>query len=176
MKSAFAVTCCLALAAVLGFSQTKHEKHAQATTMTDQQFIDQAAQSDMLEAHLGQMAADQAAGVNVKNYAETLVTDPTKDYQQLTEIAAKDNFTVPKGVDAEGDRVIEPFDKLKGDAFDNRYLHETIESDMKTLELYTRESKDAQNSDVRNYASAALPALNKQLDSAKDLEKQLAKK
>ena len=45
--------------------------------MTDQQFIDMAAQTDMLEAHLGQMAANQAASQDVKDYAQMLVTDHT---------------------------------------------------------------------------------------------------
>jgi len=173
MKRAFAAACCLVF---LPLSALAREKHAPATPMTDQQFVDLAAQTDMLEAHLSQMAQNQAAGQDVKNYAETLVTDPTKDYQQLTEMSAKDDFTVPKALDSERDRTIEPFKKLHGNAFDNRYLHETIESYTRAIDLYNRESKDAQNNDVKNYAAATLPTLNKQLDSARDLEKKLDKK
>ncbi|HTW81270.1 MAG TPA: DUF4142 domain-containing protein [Terracidiphilus sp.] len=173
MKRAFAAVCCIVF---LPLPALAREKHAPATPMTDQQFIDLAAQTDMLEAHLGQMAQNQAVGQDVKSYAETLVTDPTKDYQQLTEMATKDNFSVPKGLDSERDKMIEPFDKLKGNAFDSRYIHETIEGYTKAIDVYTRESKDAQNSDIKNYAAATLPTLNKQLDGAKDLEKKIDKK
>jgi putative membrane protein len=178
MKPAFAAVCCLALLAVPAMSQKKHA-HAtpkSATPMTDQQFIDMAAQTDMLEAHLGQMAANQAASQDVKDYAQMLVTDHTSDYQQLTELAAKDNLTVPKGLDAEHNKMIAPFDKLNGKTFDQRYVHEMIEGHTKAIAVYTKESNDAQNSDVKSYAAATLPTLNKHLDGAKDLEKKPAKK
>jgi len=177
MKRAFATACCLALIAIPAVSQKKHAHATKpATPMTDQQFIDMAAQTDMLEAHLGQMAANQAASQDVKDYAQMLVTDHTNDYQQLTEMAAKDNFTVPKGLDAEHNKMIAPFDKLNGKAFDQRYIHEMIEGHTKAIAIYTKESNDAQSSDVKSYAAATLPTLNKHLDAAKDLEKKPGKK
>jgi len=172
MKRTFAAICCLALIAAPAFAQKKHaHEHAAATPMTDQQFIDMAAQTDMLEAHLGQMAANQASSDDVKTYAQMLVTDHTNDYQQLTEMAAKDNFTVPKGLDEEHNKMIAPFDKLNGKAFDERYIHTMIEGHTKAIEVYTKESNDAQNPDVKSYAAATLPTLNKHLDDAKGLEK-----
>jgi putative membrane protein len=81
-----------------------------------------AAQTDMMEAHLGQMAADQASSQNVKTYAQMLVTDHTADYQQLGTLAAKAGLTVPTGLDAAHNKMIAPFEKLKGAAFDSRYV------------------------------------------------------
>jgi putative membrane protein len=37
--------------------------------------------------------------------------------------------------------------------------------------VYTKESTDAKNADLKSYASATLPTLQKHLDSAKDLSK-----
>jgi putative membrane protein len=175
MKSAFAAICCLALIAAPAFAQKKHaHEKAPATPLTDQQFIDMAAKTDMLEAHLGQMAANQAASQEVKDYAQMLVTDHTNDYQQLTEMATKDNLTVPKGLDDEQNKVIASFDKLNGKAFDERYIHTMIEGHTKAIEVYTKESNDAQSADVESYAAATLPTLNKHLDGAKGLEKKPA--
>jgi putative membrane protein len=143
--------------------------------MTDQQFLDMAAQTDMLEAHLGQMAANQAAGQDVKDYANMLVTDHTGDYQQLTALAAKDGLTVPTAIDAAHNKMIAPFEKLKGAAFDSRYLHEMIAGHTEAIGVYTKESTDAQNADVKAYASATLPTLQKHLDGAKDLAKKPSK-
>jgi putative membrane protein len=144
--------------------------------MSDQKFIDMAAQTDMLEAHLGQMAADQAGSQGVKDYASMLVTDHTADYQQLTALAAKDNLTVPKGLDAAHDRMIAPFDKLKGAAFDSHYVHEMVAGHTEAIGVYKKEAADAENADVKSYASATLPTLNKHLDQAKELEKKPAGK
>ncbi len=42
-----------------------------AVLANDQHFVDFAAQTDMMEAHLGQMAADQASDQGVKDYAQS---------------------------------------------------------------------------------------------------------
>ena len=143
--------------------------------MTDQQFIDMAAQTDMLEAHLGQMAADQAGSLDVKEYAQMLVTDHTGDYQALNALASKAGLTVPTALDAAHDKMVAPFEKLKGAAFDSRYTHAMIEGHTGAIEVYTKESDSAQNADVKAYVSATLPALHKHLDAAKDLAKKPSK-
>lgn len=171
MKSVFSLICCAALCAVPALAQ----KPA-AGAMTDQQFVDWAAQTDMLEAHLGQMAADQASSQEVKDYAQMLVADHTSDYQQLGNIAAKANLTVPMGLDDEHNRMVAPFEKLKGAAFDTRYVHEMVEGHTKAISVYTKEAADAQTPDLKSYASQTLPALQKHLDGAKDIAKKGSKK
>ncbi len=129
----------------------------------------------MLEAHLGQMAADQASRQDVKDYAQMLVSDHTSDYQKLGDLAAKANLTVPKGLDTGHDKMIAPFEKLKGTAFDSRYVHEMIEGHTKAIAVYKKESTDAQNADLKEYASETLPTLEKHLDGARDLLKKPSK-
>ena len=173
MKSILSIFCCLALCCLTASAQ---KEHAAAKPMTDQQFVDMAAQTDMMEAHLGQMAADQAAGQDVKDYANMLVTDHTANYQQLTVLAAKDGFSVPQGLDAAHNRMIAPFEKLKGAAFDSRYTHDMIAGHTEAIGIFTKEAADAQNEDLKAYASTTLPALHKHLDGAKDLAKKPSKK
>ncbi|MGD0730134.1 MAG: DUF4142 domain-containing protein [Terracidiphilus sp.] len=168
MKSILSIVCCLAICCLPALAQ---KKHAAKGGMTDQKFVDMAAQTDMLEAHLGQMAANQADRQAVKDYAQMLVTDHTADYQQLTALAAKDGLMVPKGLDAAHNRMIAPFDKLNGAAFDKRYIHTMIEGHTEAIGIYNKEAADAENSDVKAYASATLPTLQKHLDGAKTLSK-----
>jgi putative membrane protein len=169
MKSVLSIVCCVAICCLPALAQKEHA--AKGEPMTDQKFLDMAAQTDMLEAHLGQMAADQAASQGVKDYASMLVTDHTADYQQLTALAAKDSLTVPTALDAAHNKMIAPFEKLKGAAFDTRYAHEMVAGHTEAIGVYKKESADATNADVKAYASATLPTLQKHLDSAKDLAK-----
>jgi putative membrane protein len=162
---------CCALGAVPALAQK-----AGATAMSDQQFIDFAAQTDMTEAHLGQAAANQAASQEVRDFAQMLVTDHTTDYTQLGTIATKAGLTVPKGLDAKHDKMVAPFEKLKGAAFDHRFSREMVMGHTKAIAEYKREAQDAQNPDVKAYASQALPTLEKHLQTAKDLEKKPAAK
>lgn len=166
MKLAVSAICCAALCCLPALAQ----KPA-AAGMTDQQFVDMVAQTDMLEAHLGQMAQNQASAQDVKDYAQMLITDHTSDYQKLESLAEKSNLTVSKGLDAAHDKMIAPFEKLNGAAFDHRYIHEMIEGHTKALDVYKREASDATSADLREYASETLPTLQKHLDGAKDLLK-----
>src|ERR1039458_10820364 len=86
MKRILSAICCLTLCCLPALAQKEHA--AKDAAMTDQDFINMAAQTDMLEAHLGQMAADQASSQDVKTHAQMLVTDHTADYQQLGTLAA----------------------------------------------------------------------------------------
>jgi len=146
-----------------------------ALSGTDQQFANTAAQTDMLEAHMGQVAQEKSSNQGIKDFAQMLVTDHTNDYQQLSTIVKKDSGTVPNGLDAARNRMIAPFEKLKGPAFDRRFLQDMVAGHQKAIAEYEREAKDGQNPDLKSYANQALPTLHKHLDTARDLEKHKGK-
>ena len=121
MKPVLSAVCCLVLCTMPALAQKKAAKAAAGAAMTDQQFVDFAAQTDMVEANLGQMAASVGESEEVKNYGQTLASDHTTDFNELYKVAQQANLTRPNAIDAEHDRaMIDPFQKLKGAAFDKR--------------------------------------------------------
>lgn len=166
MKSVLAaiIGCGIVSLAVLG--QTPAEPTG------DQAFVDLAAQTDMTEAHLGQLAAEQASSQGVKDFAQMLVTDHTNDYNTLTAAATKAGLTVPKGLDAKQDKMIAPFEKLKGKMFDKRFIAAMISGHDAALKAYTKESQDGTNADIKAYAAQTLPALEKHKAAAQALLKE----
>ena len=62
MKLMLAAVCCLSLLSMPALGQKG--KKATGAPMTDQQFVDFAAQTDMVEANLGQLAANAATGAS----------------------------------------------------------------------------------------------------------------
>lgn len=168
MRSVLSAVCCLALCTAPALAQ---KAAAGAATMSDQQFVDFAAQTDMVEANLGQLAQQAAASQAVKSYGQMLVNDHTADYHQLQMIAKQAGLTAPDAIDAEHDKaVIGPFHKLKGKEFDHRYIHLMVEGHTKAIATYKKEAKDAQNVAIKTYAQEALPVLQKHLDDAKAIE------
>jgi putative membrane protein len=124
----------------------------------------------MVEANLGQLTQTAASSQAVKDYAQMLVTDHTKDFNQLYDVAHQANLTRPEAIDAEHDKMmIDPFQKLNGAAFDHRYVQEMIAGHSKAIAIYKKEAADAQNPAVKSYAEQALPVLEKHLDDAKAL-------
>jgi putative membrane protein len=171
MNNILSAVCCVVLCCFPALAQKHHARGAEAAAMTDQQFMDFAAQTDMTEANLGQLASSNASRDAVKTYAQMLVTDHTNDYSQLSTIAGKATLVVPKGLDREHSKMVAPFQNLKGAAFDHRYIQEMITGHTKAIAVYTKEGANAQNADVKAYANQTLPTLQKHLDGAKDLAK-----
>lgn len=170
MKRLLTAVCCMTLLSIPAVSQKKaHEAKAKGG-MTDQQFVDFAAQTDMVEANLGQLAGNVGDNQQVKDYGQTLVTDHTQDFGNLKAAAQQANLTVPDAIDAAHNKsMIDPFQKLKGKAFDHKYIQEMIAGHTKALEMYKKEAADAENPAIKSYAETAIPVLEKHLAGAKDL-------
>jgi putative membrane protein len=164
MKQMLAAVCCLSLVTLPALAQK--EKKGAGAPMTDQQFVDFAAQTDMVEANLGQRAETSGESQAVKDYGQMLATDHTNDYKQLADVA----------IDAEHNKMLGPFYKAEGAAFDKKYVADMVAGHTKALEIYKKEAADAQNSALKSYAEQALPVLQKHLDGAKDIAKQPAAK
>lgn len=177
MKPIVFGTLSLAMLLVPAFGQTKmgkmHEKMGHV--MTEQAFVDFAAQTDMTEAHLGQAAQEQASAQAVKDYGQMLNTDHTKDYSMLSTAAASAGVQVPKGLDAKHDAMVKPMDKLKGAAFDHKFAHEMVAGHTAAIADFNRYAQEGQNAALKAYATSALPVLQKHLDQAKTLLSPAAK-
>jgi len=144
---------------------------AQAGGGSDQDFLNFAAQTDMTEAHLGQMAQDQGASQAVKDLGQMLVTDHTNDYKQLGMLASKAGLILPKGIDTKHDKMIAPFEKLKAKMFDRHYTREMVAGHTAAIATYQKEASDGQNADLKAYAKDTLPTLEKHKKAAQDAEK-----
>lgn len=178
MRRILTAVCCIAMVAAPVLAQKKAAeakgaaKGAMHGAMTDQDFVNMAAQTDMVEANLGQLAQQSGDQQAVKDYGQMLTTDHTQDYQNLQAAAQQANLTVPTAIDAEHNKkMIDPFQKLKGAAFDKKYGMEMVEGHAKAIEIYKKEAENAQNPSIKSYAEAALPVLEKHLAAAKDLGK-----
>ena len=169
MKYVVSAVCCIALCSVPALAQ---KKPMRGPAMSDQQFVDFAAQTDMVEANLGQLAGTVASSQPVKDYAATLVTDHTNDFHQLHDAAQKANLKVPDAIDTKSNKaMIDPFQKLKGSAFDHRYVRDMIAGHTKAIDVYTKEAADAKDPALKSYAEDALPVLQKHLADAQGIEK-----
>ena len=124
MKRILLAVCCIALGS---FTVLAQKKAAGASAMTDQQFVDFAAQTDMVEANLGQLAQTAVFFPASERLREMLVTDYTKDFNQLYDTAHQTSLNRPDAIDAAlNKKMIDPFQKLQGAAFDRHYIQGMI--------------------------------------------------
>lgn len=144
---------------------------AAALSNTDKQFLITAARTDMIEAHEGQMAENQANRANVKDLGKLLVQDHTQSYEELTALSSKTGVSIPKGIDAARVSALEPLLHLKGDRFDRAFSRDEIAAHRRALAAFKREAEHGQDADVKAYASSMIPTLEKHLQLAEECSK-----
>jgi putative membrane protein len=168
MKTILSALCCLVLFSLPALAQ---KKAATTAPMTNQEFVDFAAQTDMVEANLGQLAQDVAASQAVKDYGKMLVTDHTADYQKLQSVATQAGLTVPTAIDAKNNKaMIGPFHALKGAAFDHKYISAMVTGHTQALAIYNKEADATTDATIRTYAQGTIPVLEKHLQDAKTIQ------
>ncbi len=164
MKRALSAICCLFVFVAPALAQ-------KAAPMSDQKFLDTAAQTDMVEVHLGTLAQDSASSQAVKDYGRMLVADHTQDFQKLQSLAQQAGLALPTAIDNDHNKsLIAPLHKLKGKAFDHTYIQDMIAGHTAALALYKKEAHDATNPAVRSYAQDTIATLEKHLDAAKAIQ------
>lgn len=156
---------CGAICCIPALAQTP----AATATTADKDFITFVAQTDMTEAHFGQLAQDQATDQDIKDFGQTLVTDHTKDYNAITALGTKLGADVPKGIDAAHNKMIDPVAKLKGRAFDRRFLSDMVKGHEQAIAKYKKEADSGDNADLKAYAAATIPTLQMHLQKAEEL-------
>ena len=165
IKSMITGFCCFAFCCAMAFAQ------GDAISKSDQDFLKMAAETDMTEAHLGQMAQEQASEQGVKDLGQMFIQDHTKDYQTVSQLATKAGATVPNGIDSAKIAPIRSLQHLKGKSFDRRFIQESISGHEKAIVAYKKESEQGENADIKAYATQTLPTLEAHLQKSQDLTK-----
>lgn len=140
-----------------------------ALSNADANFMKMAAIANMTEAHLGQMAENQASEQGVKDFGDKLSKDHTSAYEGLTVLANKTGETIPKAIGK--DKNIERLMHVKGDRFDRSFLPEEVQSHKTAIAAFKNEAEKGENADVKAWAKSMIPTLEAHLQTAEGLEK-----
>ena len=138
---------------------------------TDKHFLNAAANNDMIEAHLGQMAETQASDSGVKDFAKRIVDDHSHAYTQLLELASKTGDAIPRGINIRRDHAAAQLVHLQGARFDRAFIRDEITDHERALAAFKREAAHGTNPDVKALASQMIPMLEQHLSSARQLVK-----
>jgi putative membrane protein len=164
MKRTLSAVCSLSIFLVPALAQN-------ASPMIDQKFLEFAAQTDMVEANLGNFAQSAASSRSVKDFGSMVASDHTQDYQKLESLAQQAGLTLPTAIDAEHNKsLVGPLHALKGAAFDHTYIQDMVAGHTQAIATFKKEAETAMNPALKAYAQATLPTLQKHLDAAKAIQ------
>ncbi len=141
--------------------------------MSDQQFIRKAAEDDVAEVQMAQLAQQKAVDDNLKQMAQHLMNDHQQNEDQLKQIAQQQGVTWPTQPDKRDEAKYDRLSKLDGQQFDKAFIREQVKDHKKDVAIFQRESQDAKDQAVKQYASQTLPTLQQHLQMVQSSAQQL---
>ena len=136
---------------------------------SDQRFMKTSAETDMMAAHLGQMAESQSSHQNMKDFGKKLSMDHTNSYGGLSVLSNKTGETIPKAL--KPDKTIDHLAHLKGASFDHEFIMQETRTQKAAVTAFKNEAEHGENSDVKAWANSMLPTLEADLQTAESLAK-----
>ncbi|RZI85892.1 MAG: DUF4142 domain-containing protein [Rubrivivax sp.] len=137
---------------------------------SEKQFLTDAATGGQYELAVAQLAQSQASDSSVKSYAAMLVNDHTVANQKLQQLAQRHNVVLPTRLPPDKQKVIDKLTKATGAEFDRQFVQVVGLHDHKTdIGLFEKASREAKDTEVREFASSTLPTLRAHLSAAQNL-------
>ena len=136
----------------------------------DAEFLVEAADINLMEIHMGKMAAEKATLPEVKDYAKKMETDHQKSLDDLTALASSKNITIPGTPSEETMKMHEKFADKSGYDFDRAFMNEMVDGHEKAVNKFEKAADNCEDTDIKAWASNSLPDLRAHLESAKMLK------
>ncbi|WP_027778507.1 DUF4142 domain-containing protein [Paraburkholderia caledonica] len=133
----------------------------------DQQFIQDASQSDATEIAASKIALKNSSDPRVKKFAQQMITDHTKLSRSMGALAAKKGFATTPSADS---ALVGKLQTLKGQKFDEAYVEQIgLEAHQRAVDLFQQESQSGTDSQLKAAAARALPIIKHHLEMAQQL-------
>jgi len=173
----FATSAVLLAALAPAFAQSVPEKtginSAIGIAPKTQDFVTEAAQSDMLEIASSKLALTKSDSDKSKRFAEQMIKDHTATSEELKGIVSsgKTNVSLPAAMEKAHQDKLDRLAKLNGKDFTKQYDDMQLAAHKDAVSLFERYAKGGDNADLKAFAGKTLPHLQQHLMMAQDLSK-----
>ena len=157
-----------------GLISAQNSKMSSGFSPADIRFANDAAMGGQMEVELGRIAIRNGSSDKVKEFGQHMIDDHTNAGNELMSIARKHNLTLPKGLDANEQKMVDQFSALNGTAFDDQYMTDMLRDHQKDIASFQTEIAEGSNADLKDFASATLPTLQEHLRLAQKTENALS--
>jgi putative membrane protein len=134
----------------------------------DADFLVEAAQANKAEIDAGRIAVAKTSNNDVKRFAQHMIEDHSTAYSDLKDLAYKKDFRVPSSPSQEQLKAALKLGEVSGADFDRQYMDLMVKDHEKAVSLFEKNSMQAKDADVRDWAGKILPTLQKHLKMAKE--------
>jgi len=138
-----------------------------------QDFIKEAAVSDMFEVQSSELAMQKSSDTPTKNFAKKMIQDHTKTTSDLKSLVSggKVPGDIPTAMDNSHQSKLDKLKALSGTDFNQQYHKDQEIGHKDAVSLFDRYSKGGDNAALKEWATATLPHLQDHLKQAEALNK-----
>jgi putative membrane protein len=138
----------------------------------DSMFMTHAAADGMAEVQMGQMALQKTSDPKVKQLAQRIVDDHTAANGKLRALAQQKQVTLPTAPMKDAQDKAATMNSMDGAKFDQAWTAAMVDDHQKAVKMFSDETTQTQDADVRTFAQATLPTLKSHLQMAQQLQNQ----
>jgi putative membrane protein len=137
-----------------------------------QDFVTEAANSDMLEIESSKLVAAKADAKD-KAFADQMIKDHTATSAELKGLVSsgKVQVNMPAAMDKAHGAKLDKLSSLSGADFAKAYEDMQLSAHKDAVSLFERYAKSGDNADLKGFAAKTLPRLREHLKMAEDLNK-----
>jgi putative membrane protein len=140
---------------------------------SDKQFLAKAAQSDVNEIKLSQLAEEKASNPAVKAFAQKMVAEHKKLSASMKPFADSWELTAPTDLDDDHKQEYSKLNGLSGADFDKEYVDQMVSDHTKALDAFTTEAKDTRDAKFKATVLKGKTVVAAHKNMAYDLKKKL---
>lgn len=141
---------------------------AQDAKMSPQDFVNNAASSDMFEIQSSKLALQNGTSKNVKDFANMMIKDHTKSSEDLKAAAQKDGAALPAEMSEKHATLIKTLQGATGQGFDAAYTDAQMNGHQEALSLMQSYAQNGEGA-LKTHAEKAIPVIQMHLEHAKVL-------
>jgi putative membrane protein len=153
----------------LSSHETKTRHSTKTERMSDTEFAQKAAEANLAEVKLGQLAEQNGTTATVKDFGKRMVTDHTQAESNLKVVAAKESISLPTELNAKDQALYDSLSKLSGQAFDRAYARDMVRDHKADIATFRNEADLGKDAAIKTFASQTLPTLETHLKSAEEM-------
>ena len=141
----------------------------------DADFAVKAAEDNMLEIRLAQLAETNASSGEVKSFAKGIIADHNKTNEELQKLAMEKNITLPASLSDKSQKRYDEIAGKTGHEFDETFSDYMVKDHKECVKNFKEEAEDGNDPDIKAFAARNVATLEHHQAMAEDLEKMVDK-
>ena len=144
-----------------------------ATREKDEEFLMKAAEINLEEIQLGQLAQQKGTHADVKALGKMMEDAHTKALADVTALAGREGIAVPTSPTKDVQDAYQNLSTKEGADFDKDFCDKMVQGHKRAINLFENRAEESQDADIRSWASTMLPDLRNHLTHAEACEAKL---